>query len=262
MVRDSRAEYKVYGNVFDNFTINVLQKLKDKGLFSELKSPISIGKESNVFSADSDRGIVVAKIYRLHTCDFNRMYDYIKYDERYSTLRKNRRKIIFSWAQREYRNLYIAREAGVRVPTPLAIMNHVLVLEFIGNEERAPRLKDRYPTDPEKFFNETVNYVKRLYKAGLVHGDLSPFNILNLDDKPVFIDFSQGTTVDSSRSDEYLSRDIKNICTFFRKLGVKCDEDAILADVKKSRPKKRDGFKASPADGERVVERKRPRQSS
>ncbi|MBI4449177.1 serine protein kinase RIO, partial [Candidatus Woesearchaeota archaeon] len=196
MVRDSRESYKVYGNVFDNFTTVTLQKLKDKGILSELVSPISVGKESNVFTATSDRGIVVVKIYRLHTCDFNRMYDYLKYDERYQGLRKNKRKIIFSWTQREYRNLHIAREAGVRVPTPLTFLNHVLVLEFIGDEERAPRLKDQSPSDPAEFFDECIMFIRKLYRKQMVHGDLSAFNILNLADKPVFIDFSQATTTE------------------------------------------------------------------
>ncbi len=238
MVRDSRAEFKVYGNVFDNFTNLTLAKLKDKGIFSELVSPIFVGKESNVFSASSERGKVIVKIYRLENCNFNQMYDYIKYDERYTGLRKNRRRIIFAWTQREYRNLHIAREAGVRVPTPLAFSNNVLVLEHIGDSAAAPQLKDKYPADPKKFFDEIISFVKRMYKASLVHGDLSCYNILNLDDKPVFIDFSQATTTENPRAEEYLVRDVHNICTFFLKLGVKCDEEKTLALIRKGVKKK------------------------
>jgi len=231
MVRDSRAEWKVYGNVFDNFTGLTLQKLQDKGIFTDLVSPISVGKESNVFTASSERGILIVKIYRLETCDFNRMYDYIKYDERYRGLRKNKRKIIFAWTQREYRNIHIAREAGIRVPTPLTFSNHILILEYIGGEERAPRLKDKYPSDPEAFLEEILGFVKKLHKKKLVHGDLSAFNILNFEDHPVFIDFSQSTTTENPRAIEYLKRDIKNLYTFFTKLGVECDEEKMLKKV-------------------------------
>ena len=90
------------------------------GHIDGLESPISVGKESNVFSAKKGNDRVIVKIYRLETCDFNRMYDYIKYDRRYVTLRKQKRKVIFAWAQREYRNLLKAREAGINVPTAIA----------------------------------------------------------------------------------------------------------------------------------------------
>ncbi len=65
----------------------------------------------------------------------------------------------------------------------------------------------------------------------MVHADLSAFNILNHNEKPVFIDFSQCTTLDSSRVKEYLERDIRNISVFFRKLGLKIDENKIKQDI-------------------------------
>jgi len=74
-----REDFKTMHNVFDEFTNRNLFKLISQGHFRGLESPISIGKESNVFSAltKDDRRVMV-KIYRLETCDFNRMYDYIK----------------------------------------------------------------------------------------------------------------------------------------------------------------------------------------
>ena len=73
--------------------------------------------------------------------------------------------------------------------------------------------------------------MKKLHKAGLVHADLSAFNILNNNEKPVFIDFSQCTTFESSRAKEYLDRDVRNICNFFRKLGLKLDEVKIKKEI-------------------------------
>ena len=88
MAKITREKFKTWGNVFDQFTLRNLFELGSKGHFLELKSPISIGKEANVFSAETkDKGLIVAKIYRLETCDFNRMYDYIKYDARYLNLK-------------------------------------------------------------------------------------------------------------------------------------------------------------------------------
>jgi RIO kinase 1 len=228
MVKIAREKFKTYGDVFDQFTIRNIFELSSKGRFRDLKSPISIGKEANIFSAETDDGgIIIVKIYRLETCDFNRMFDYIKYDARYMSLKAKRREIIFSWAQREFRNLMKAREAGVRVPLPIQCKDNILMMEHIGDKEAAPKLKDQHPEDPQKFFDTTVDYMKKLYKCGLVHGDLSEFNILNWKEKPVFIDMSQGTTTKSINAEELLVRDIKNIARFFRKTGIKTDEEEM-----------------------------------
>lgn len=231
MPRKSREEWKVYKNVFDEFTIRLIFKLSSQGHFEELKSPISIGKEANIFSAvRKDGKKVIVKIYRLEACNFNKMYDYIKYDPRFSEVKKNRRKVIFTWVQREYRNLLKAREAGVRVPTPLACTDHVLVMEFIGNEEPAPKVKDLKPENPKEFFSKIIEYMRLMYqKGGLIHGDLSEYNILNFNENPVFIDFTQGTIIKSPRADELLERDIKNICKFAKKCSLNLKDE----DVKK-----------------------------
>jgi len=233
MPTKAREKFKTQHNVFDEFTNRTIFKLISEGYFEGLESPISIGKEANIFSAKrKDKTRVMVKIYRLEACDFNKMYDYIKEDPRYADIKGKKRKIIFHWVQREYRNLLKAREAGVTVPTPLTFKNNVLVLEFIGKEDTiSHRLSVDHPKDPERFFNKIINNIKKLYKVGLVHADLSPFNILNSKDEPVFIDFSQTTTLDDSRAKEYLERDVKNICTFFKKLGLKPEESKVMETI-------------------------------
>ena len=232
-----KEEFKTWGDVFDQFTQRIVYKLITQGHFEGLESPISIGKESNVFSAlKKDGSRVMVKIYRLETCDFNRMYDYIKNDPRFLHLKKGKRNIVFTWVQREYRNLMKAREAGINVPVPLTFSNHVLVLEFVGDDDMtAPKLKDQIPKDPKDFFERIIANMKKLHQAGLVHSDLSAFNILNFNEKPVFIDFSQCTTWNSSRAEEYLERDIRNICNFFSKLGLKINQQKIKNKITGSR---------------------------
>ena len=224
-----KEEFKTWGDVFDQFTQKTVYKLIKQGHFEGLESPISIGKESNVFSAIRKDGTrVMVKIYRLETSDFNRMFDYIREDPRFPQLKRGKRNIIFSWVQREFRNLLKAREANVSIPTPFTFSNNVLVLEFIGDEGFiAPKLKDKIPRNKKDFFDKIIINMKKLHKAGLVHADLSAFNILNYNEKPVFIDFSQSTTLDSSMANEYLERDIRNVCNFFRKIGLEADNDKI-----------------------------------
>ncbi|MBS3107047.1 serine protein kinase RIO [Candidatus Woesearchaeota archaeon] len=227
----TQDKFKTMHNVFDNFTNLTVFKLISQGHFDGLESPVSIGKEANIFTAKKGEGRVIAKIYRLEACDFNRMYDYIREDPRYADLKGKKRKIIFAWVQREFRNLMKAREAGVRVPTPIAFANNVLVLEMIGQEEPAPKLKDAVPKDKNAFLDAILENMARLHKAGFVHADLSPFNILNDRERPVFIDFSQCSPLETSRSQEFIDRDVRNIHNFFKKHGLAVDIDEMKKKV-------------------------------
>ncbi|MBD3309861.1 phosphotransferase [Candidatus Woesearchaeota archaeon] len=227
----TKERFKTFKNVFDNFTSRTLFKLASQGHFEEPIRPVSIGKESNVFSAKKGRNRVIIKIYRLEACDFNGMYNYIKYDPRFLHLKPSRRKVIFAWVQREFRNLMKAREGGVRVPTPITFLNNILVEEYIGDKYPAPKLKDSTPENLHNFWQEILENLKKLHKAGLVHADMSHFNILNHNEKPVLIDFSQCTPLSNPNSHEYLERDVRNICNYMKRLGLKLDKEEVLQDI-------------------------------
>jgi len=232
MAKKTKEEWKVYKNVFDNATLLNLHKLSSQGHFDELKSPVALGKEANIFTAVKGSEKLIAKIYRVENCNFKKMYTYIFPDPRFAGMKMRRRLVIFSWVKREYRNLLKAREV-IRVPTPIAVNDNVLLMEFIGREEAAPMLKDSVIKKPKEFFEKTIANVKKLYKAGLIHADLSEFNILNFDDEPIFIDFSQATTVEHPNADEFLKRDVHNIVKFFNKQGLKLDEKKVYENIVK-----------------------------
>ncbi|MBN1157694.1 Kae1-associated serine/threonine protein kinase [Candidatus Woesearchaeota archaeon] len=220
-------KFKTLKNVFDDYTEKNLFKLISEGHFEGLSTPIAIGKEANVFAARKGDGFVIVKIYRLETCDFNRMYDYIKMDSRYIGLKKKKREIIFAWTQREYRNLHKVRSTGVKVPTPYAFVDNIIVMELIGENEPAPKLKDELPKNKDEFLEKIISFIKKMHEAGIVHGDLSEFNILNYRDSPVFIDFSQTTVSETANYTELLERDISNIARFFNKIGLSVDREKI-----------------------------------
>lgn len=230
MPKKSREEWKIYKNVFDNFTLLNLHKLSSQGHFDELTSPIALGKEANVFSATKGKDKIIVKIYRVENCNFNKMYSYIAPDPRFSGLKKRRRLVIFSWVQREYRNLLKARQV-IRVPTPITVKDNVLLMEFIGKQQPAPLLKDSPPSDAKKFFEKTVTNMKKLFKAGLIHADLSEYNILNFEQEPVFIDFSQSTTTEHPNAKEFLQRDVHIMVKYFKKQGLKIDEEEVYERV-------------------------------
>jgi RIO kinase 1 len=162
------------------------------------------------------------------------LYEYIQTDPRFVGLKKQRRKVIFAWCQREYRNLLNVRDAHVPAPIPIAFKNNILIEEFIGgNQNPAPKLKDQYPKKPKEFFNQVIKLIKKLYKHNLTHGDLSAFNILNHNEKPVFIDFSHTTTKDNPRFKELFERDLKTMVNYFNKKGLKITYENLLKEIKK-----------------------------
>jgi RIO kinase 1 len=234
MSKITRAKFKTYNNVFDQYTLRNLFKLSSEGFFEDLKGAIALGKEANIFSAErKDGSLIIVKIYRLEACNFNKMFDYIKQDPRYDNLSDKKREIIFAWTQREFRNILKAREA-IRVPTPYKVKDNIILMEFIGDDNPAPELKNSIPKNPNQFFNKVVDCLRKLYKQGLVHGDISHFNILNNNEEPVFIDFSQATVTKNPQAEELLERDVKNLVNFFAsKCNLKKDPIKVLNKIRR-----------------------------
>ena len=235
MAKITREKFKTYEGVFDEFTNRTLFKLISQGHFEGIIGPISIGKEANVFSAQTSEGKVAIKIYRLENCDFNRMYEYIRYDPEFMSIKKQRRKVVFAWAQREFHNLIKARKMGIRVPKPINVLNNVLVMEFIGEDTSALKLKDHIPDDLSNFYKKTIKYMKIIHKHNLVHSDLSAYNILNLNNEPVFIDLSQLMPLNIPGAKEHEDRDIKNIANFFKKYGLNVNVKTLKKELLKTK---------------------------
>lgn len=232
----SVEDKRVGSEVFDSITLKTLYKLTNTGNLHRLNGAISTGKEANVFKgADEDDEFVAVKIYRVTTSDFKKMQTYIQGDPRFRIRTSNKRQLINAWVNKEFRNLQRAEEAGVRVPKPITAKNNVLIMEFIGDEDGNAALPMRHSEikDPEKLFNKVIYYMKILYQdAGLVHGDLSSYNILIQNDEPVIIDISQGMTRDHPISEELLNRDVENILKDFKKLKINAEFDEIIKEIK------------------------------
>lgn len=226
---------KTYDEVFDHNTLLALYKLISSGVIETLEYPISTGKEGNVFLATGKNNEFFAvKIYRVATATYKNLTKYIAGDPRFRNIPRDRRGIIFLWAQKEYKNLFRIFSAGIAAPEPKKLIKNVLVMTYIGSEERAaPMLKDAILSDPKKAFEIILENVKNLYqKAKLVHGDLSEYNILVHDDDYFIIDVGQSVVLEHPLAEELLRRDVANITRFFCKLGVPSTETDVLNYIK------------------------------
>lgn len=226
-------ERKTYDEVFDRHALLSIYKLMCDGIIDTIDYPISTGKEGNVFKGTSpEKNNIAIKIYRVSTATFRNLSKYVIGDPRFKGMHKNYRKLIHTWARKEFRNLKRMREGGVSVPTPFSCHNNVLVMEYIGDDiSPSPMLKDAHVEDAKKMFRQVVNNTKKIYKTGLVHGDLSEYNILVKENKPVIIDVAQAVTLEHFSAEDWLKRDVKNVARYFRKIGVEVKEDDLLKRI-------------------------------
>ena len=222
---DFSSERAVLEEVFDRSTLMVIYEFMNKGNIDEIHGVVKAGKESRVYWGKDKEGKELAiKIYLIVSSEFRKgMLRYIEGDPRFQGVRHDTRSLIFAWAQKEFKNLELATRARVRVPRPIAVKNNVLIMEFIGeNGESAPSFKERTPKNPVKVYEQLMTYLERLYhKAGLVHGDLSEYNIMTWKGRTVLFDVAQAVPLMHPMSDFLLHRDLTNLNKYFSRLGVK-----------------------------------------
>jgi RIO kinase 1 len=223
--KDRTSNLVVLEEVFDTSTLKVLYRLLNKGIIDTIFGVISSGKESRVYRGlDADGENIAIKIYLTSSKEFRKgMLLYIEGDPRFRLKKRDTRSLIFAWAHKEFKNLQRASDVGIRVPKPISVNKNVLVMEFIGEGDvAAPTLKEVPPHKPQQMYNVLLKYVKLLFqKAKLVHGDLSEYNIMHLNDEPIIFDLAQTVLVGHPRAREFLKRDLKNLNRFFNKLGVR-----------------------------------------
>ncbi|HLQ80431.1 MAG TPA: RIO1 family regulatory kinase/ATPase [Brachybacterium sp.] len=136
------------------------------------------------------------------------------------------------WARTEFDVLGRLREAGLSVPYPVQILGTELLMEFIGTDDErgavaAPRLQETTPDagTVTRWAELLRGWVIDLARLGLVHGDLSPYNVLadsrQADPDPVIIDVPQVIDlIANPNGEEFLRRDCKTMCTWLRANGA------------------------------------------
>lgn len=234
--RKDTNDRKSYDEVFDRQNVMRIYKLFTDGVIDRLDFPISTGKEGNVFRATTAKNELVAvKIYRTSTSTFGDMAKYVQGDPRFRGLTGRKRKLIYAWANKEFMNLKLFENAGVRVPRPIMHVANIVIMEYIGDEVApAKEMRNVRLNDPEIVARKILNYVRLAYqKVELVHSDLSEFNVLMLNEEPVIIDVGQAVILGHPQAEEWLERDVKNVVRFFKKYNVKLDATEELKEIRK-----------------------------
>jgi RIO kinase 1 len=231
-----KERMKIAGKVLDDSTIFVLVHLLNKKLLKSVDYPVSSGKESVVFRATAPDGRFLAlKIFKYETRAFRHMLNYIQGDPRFKRVKKQTRSLVEAWARKEFANLRACDAAGVNVPAPIACEKNVVVMEFLGEGGKPyALLNDVVVENPEKMLEQILENMKKMYAAGLVHADLSQYNIVVQHETPFFIDLGQAVLLEHPKSAEFLERDVKNILSYFAKLRIEKSFEKALAFVKGS----------------------------
>jgi RIO kinase 1 len=209
-----------------------LGPLVEEGIIDRIVRPLMSGKEAQVYLIEAGGEHRVAKVYKeTNARSFRQRSSYTEgrrvrnsRDQRAmgKRSRHGRQRDEAHWKAAEAECIYKLDAAGVRVPKPYAFIEGVLVMECIVGPDGgpAPRLAEctLEPAVAERAFERLLREVVRMLCVDVVHGDLSPFNILIEDVGPVIIDFPQAlNAARNNNAKEILLRDVANLTAHFKR---------------------------------------------
>lgn len=207
-----------------------LQPLVEDGLIDEVISRLMSGKEADVFVVRANNEICCAKVYKeAMKRSFKKAAQYQE-GRRVGNSRRARAMTKGSkfgraqqeevWQNAEVDALYRLADAGVRVPKPYGCYDGVLLMELVQTEDGdvAPRLSEVLLTEEQALEDHALvmHYVKLMLCAGMIHGDLSEFNVLVDDYGPVIIDLPQAVNAAANNNAfAMLKRDVDNMSIYY-----------------------------------------------
>jgi RIO kinase 1 len=207
-----------------------LEPLVEAGLVDAVMRQLMSGKEAMIFVVRCGEEVRCAKVYKeANLRSFRQSVDYtegrkVKNSRRARAMEKGsrygRKAKEEAWQSTEVDALYRLAAAGVRVPRPYDFVDGVLLMELVTGDagHPAPRLNDVVltPEQARKFHGTLVREVVRMLCAGIVHGDLSEYNVLLGGEGPVIIDLPQAVdAAGNAHASGMLERDVGNLTRYF-----------------------------------------------
>jgi len=207
-----------------------LKPLIEDGIIDEVLSRLMSGKEADVFTVRVGDEVRCAKVYKeAHKRSFKKAVEYqegrkVRNSRRARAIEKGskfgRDQQEEVWQNAEVDALYRLAAAGVRVPEPYGVFDGVLVMELVvdADGQPAPRLNNvtLEADEAREHHRLMMRNVARMLCAGLIHGDLSEFNVLVDADGPVVIDLPQAVdAAANNNAQRMLDRDINNMTQYY-----------------------------------------------
>jgi len=215
LIRGIVSPFKGYVLNYYGYDFLALNALVKAGKLEALGKPVGIGKEADVFEGLTPSGEkVIVKFHRVGRVSFRktrRVRRYIADRTHISWLYQSRKA-----AEKEFEALEILDRINAKAPKPIAQNRHVVVMSFFSGVEL---VNVKVVDEPLPLFKDIVDEVKRVYfEAGLIHGDLSEYNIIIKEDGDfMLIDWPQFMKRSDPESEKYLKRDLEKIVSFFNK---------------------------------------------
>lgn len=221
---------QIYFEGYDALALNAFVKRKS---ISAIGDEIGVGKESVIFEAIRQPELAIGEpfpvIIKFHR-EGRTSFKQIKRSREHLGEREH-----FSWiyaarlaAQREY-EIMSKLYPQVSIPKPLDQNRHAIVMELA----KGSLLSKTKLVDPEWYLDEILKQVRITYSLGVIHADLSEYNIFVSEDGVQLIDWPQYVTPDHPHADEILERDVSNILTHFsRKYDIKMELEKVLKEIK------------------------------
>ncbi len=214
----------------NDLLVEALTKYNKKNISLELIRQLSSGKEAVVYLVSKNERLLALKVYKdFTTRSFKNNQEYLagKHvqtpSERKAMQRKNRfgKDLMHRlWVKREFYMLKKLFNSGIDIPEPIEMTRNSILMEYIGDEGYpAPLLKDvsLSPKEALKVYKKIKKDIELMYENGIVHGDLSAFNILYWNGKPYIIDFPQSLDIrNNPNAAEILQRDRDNISKWYQ----------------------------------------------
>ncbi|TRX76036.1 PA4780 family RIO1-like protein kinase [Pseudomonas mangiferae] len=207
-----------------------IEPLVEDGLVDEVVRPLMSGKEAAVYVVRCGSQLRCAKVYKeADKRGFRQAAEYqegrkVRNSRDARAMAKGskhgRKEREEAWQNAEVAALFRLAGAGVRVPKPYDFLDGVLLMELVtdGDGDVAPRLNDvaLTPEDAREFHGFMIGEIVKMLCAGLVHGDLSEFNVLLGPDGPVIIDLPQAVdAAGNNHAFRMLERDVGNMAAYF-----------------------------------------------